>query len=155
MMMARKPIEFEEKDLGYKKIIKEIKKLDGSHTDIGLWGDGDPEDNLAARSAIHELGSKAANIESRPFNRNAFDDNLKDLQRLITNLYNDLLGLQISARTLVLRTGIWHAGKIKDTIDKGGFAPLSAATIRRKGSSKPLIDTSDMKNRIEHKEKMK
>lgn len=154
--MAVKSITFEEKDLGMNAIIKQIKKLEGSHTDVGLFGSGGgPADNLAARGTVHEYGSIAAGIPKRPWNRKTFSDNLKDLQKLITGLYNKILEQRLSAKLLLEKTGEWYTGKSKETITKGGFKALKPATIARKKSSKPLIDKSDMRNRIEHRETMK
>lgn len=154
--MAVKSITFEEKDLGMNAIIKQIKKLEGSHTDVGLFGSGGgPADNLAARAVVHEYGSVAAGIPKRPYNRKAFDDNLRELKIVITELYNMLLERRITARILLEKTGEHHTTVIKDTVNKGGFEPNKPATIRAKGSSRPLVDTADMRNRTEHKETMK
>ena len=156
MIMAVSSVTFEDNDLGEKALIKQIKKLDDSHTDVGLFGSGGgPADNLAARGVVHELGSRAAGIPSRPWNRKCFDDNLNKLQGIITKKYNQLLERKIGAKRLLKQTGEWYEGKLKDTIDKGGFTQLKASTIARKGSSKALIDTADMKNRTEHRETMK
>ena len=39
---------------------------------------------------------------------------------------------------------------VRDSIADGNWQPNSPATIARKGSSKPLIDTSTMRNRVTH-----
>lgn len=144
----------EDRDLGMKAIIKQIKKLEGSETNVGLWGEGEPDSNLAARAVVHELGSIAMNIPSRPFNRDAFRKNLKNLKEVITKLYDEMLARRIKAEKLLKKTGDWYTGKLKDAITFGSFKSLKPATVKRKKSSKPLIDLADMRNRIEHKEKM-
>jgi hypothetical protein len=143
---------FEEKDLGMKQIIGQLKSLRGSETQIGLWGEGDPKDNLAARATVHEYGSTKMSIPSRPFNRNTFDNRLKEIQKYVTEKYNLILERKINALTALRQIGDWYTGLLKDGITNGSFKSLSPATIARKGSSKPLIDYGDMRNRIAHKE---
>lgn len=144
----------EDKDLGFNAIIKQIKKLEGSETDIGLWGDGEPDSNLAARAAIHEYGSASGKIPSRPYNRKAFDKNLKRIKEVITKLYDVMLLRRITAKKLLGQLGDWYTGVLKDSITFGKFKALKPATIKAKGSTRTLIDTADMRNRTTHKEKM-
>jgi len=48
------------------------------------------------------------------------------------------------------RLGLWLTGQMKLRIRAGIEPPLSPATIRRKGSSKPLIDTGQLWSSITH-----
>jgi hypothetical protein len=153
--VASNQVVVEDIDHGMNDIVKEIKALDGSETDIGLWGNGgNEEDNLAQRAATNEFGTHDGRIPARPFNRRAFDENVKELQKSINKRYNKLLDQKMTAKKLLQDTGAEHEANIKNTIDRGGFRPNAPATIARKGSSKPLIDEGDMRNRIEHREKM-
>ncbi len=145
----------EDIDLGYKKIVREYKKLDGSYTKVGLFGNsGGPENNLAARGAVHEYGTKSGKIPSRPFNRDAFDNNFKDLLRLIQKEMNSLLQEMSNATKMLKRLGEWFTGEVKESITIGRFVPLKEKTKKAKGSSRPLIDTGQMRGAITHKEKI-
>jgi hypothetical protein len=44
--------------------------------------------------------------------------------------------------------GNFLVGAVRKQIRNGHFVPLKPATIRRKGSSKPLIDTGQMMNGV-------
>lgn len=44
--------------------------------------------------------------------------------------------------------GVKLVDVVQSEIEEGQFTPNSAATIRRKGSAHPLIDTSTMKNSV-------
>lgn len=44
--------------------------------------------------------------------------------------------------------GVFQKDMVQTTIEDGYFEPNSEATIRRKGSSHPLIDTGTMKNSV-------
>ena len=46
--------------------------------------------------------------------------------------------------------GLEAESDVRNAIDNGNWTPNSPATIVRKGSSKPLIDTSTMRNRVTH-----
>ena len=48
----------EDIDHGWDKVMREIKKLDGSYTAVGYFGHGgNPSDDIAARAAVNELGA--------------------------------------------------------------------------------------------------
>jgi hypothetical protein len=46
--------------------------------------------------------------------------------------------------------GLVLVGAIQDKIVAGPFEPLRPATIRRKGSSRPLIDTGQMRQAVSY-----
>ena len=48
------------------------------------------------------------------------------------------------------RTGQYIEGEIKRKIGSGPFTPNSPATIRKKKSSKPLIDTGHMRQSVRY-----
>lgn len=147
-----------ERDLGWDKIVKSIKHLKGSYTKVGLFGNGgSPSDNLAARGAVHEFGSVKMNIPARPFNRRAWSRHKEKVIKLLEEKYNRILATKgtASVRKALSDIGADFEGKLKQTIMDGGFVANKPATIKHKGSSRPLIDTGDMRNRIEHKEVIK
>jgi hypothetical protein len=149
-------VTYKEEDLGAREIQRQIKKLKKSHTDVGLFGNGESAStNLAERAAVHEYGTKNGNIPSRPFMRNAFDNNLKKLQKYIIVQYGKMIDRRIKAKGVLKKTGGWFEGKIKDSILIGPFVALKKQTKDRKKSSKPLIDTGQMRNSVEHRETMK
>lgn len=150
-----------ERDLGWKDIKKDVKQMAGTETRVGVFGNGgDPADNLALRALIQEFGSKrwktmARYPKGRPFMRQSFDNNLKDLERFVNKEYGKVIDQDQSVAKMISRVGTWMEGKEKDEITQGNFVPLAPATVLAKGSSTPLVDTGQMRNSIKHKDKVR
>lgn len=173
-------VSFEWIDHGYKKILKEIKKLDNSFTAVGWFGHGGtPADDVAARAAVNEYGAsirvtkkmrgylagalginlkkktRFIKIPSRPFVRKTASlFKRRAIKRIEIEYGNMLLG-RITAKHALSRLGEWYAGRTKWVMTHVRFTPNHPATIRKKGSSRPLIGSGEMMNRIDHKEVMK
>lgn len=122
-------------------------------TVVGLFGHGgDPSDDVAARGAVHEYGSEKAKIPPRPFMRRTFEANEKKIGRMKAAIFAEVLAGRRSLKSGLGRLGEWYVGQTQKTIKFGKFTPLSLSTIRAKKSSKPLIDTAQMVNALQHKE---
>jgi hypothetical protein len=141
-------------DHGWFAIKKELKKFRGSYTAIGFFGHGgDPSEDIAARAGVNEYGSIKQKIPSRPFTRQTFDRNHKKINNQIVKEYNAILNKKQTSKKALIRLGLWYKALTQLTIRKGDFIDNKPATIKRKrGSSKPLIDTGQMVNSIEHRE---
>lgn len=140
------------KDTGNKnlnKLAAELKKS-GKYVKVGL-PDSPHRDSgltLAQLGGIHEYGAPGAGIPERPFLAVAIRKELDDLMRLnIINLKLILHNGQTFEGALE-QLGLMAQGKVQQYIVDGDFAPLQPATIARKGSSKPLIDTGQMRQSI-------
>lgn len=74
---------------------------------------------------------------------------IKDVNK-IPNLLNSL---EKEKEEILKKAGAFLEGAIKETITKGRseWPPLKPETIKRKGSSKPLIDTGKLRASITHK----
>jgi hypothetical protein len=156
--------DFSEFDAFEKELSTEIRRhqgIDGSYTAVGYTNDsGYIESNKekvnrrltkVALAVIHEFGT--SHIPERPFMRQAFDNNLNDIEAMSARLYQLYLDGKITKEQSLSMLGEWYAGVIKEEIRKGNFAPLAASTKKRKKSSKPLIDTGlNLLGGLEHKE---
>jgi hypothetical protein len=84
--------------------------------------------------------------------RLAFENNLAPLQELKkARILAVARGVE-TAETAIKKIGEWFTARTKLTIRDGGFVPLKPQTIKRKKSSRPLIDTAQMLNSIQHVE---
>jgi len=107
---------------------------------------------VAQLAFIHEFGSPARNIPARPF--------------FFPGLRNARPRLAAIAKAYALRVSAGERGAIKAGLEalgneavvsirrkllRGPFVPLKPETIRRKGSSKPLVDTGEMLASIEYR----
>jgi hypothetical protein len=108
---------------------------------------------MATIAATHELGSTKKNIPERSWMRTFFDGNLDMINKFIQQRVKMVFGLTMTSVKASDQVGVWYSGQLKKAINK--LPPLdatkSAATIKRKKSSKALIDTSQMINAIVHK----
>lgn len=145
--------------MGLDRIKRDLDELRRLRTDVGLPGDLGKHENsrftIAAVAAVQEFGSIEKNIPARPF----MGDTAKDkqvqtnLQKVKQSAYKQLLAGQKSPRAALLYVGEYYIGALKKKIMQGPWAPLSPRTLiarrsRSVGSSRPLVDTAQMRNSI-------
>lgn len=98
-------------------------------------------------AAWNELGT--VHTPSRPFLRKSVDENegkITDfLKAEVPRLVNG-----VPARQVLNEIGIFQKDLIQQKITEGNFAPNSESTIRKKGSSKPLVDTGKMRQSVNY-----
>ena len=73
---------------------------------------------------------------------------------LATNMRAEVAAIKAGARTkdqALARLGLWIQGAIQERIANGIEPPNADSTIQRKGSSKPLIDTGQLRSSISHR----
>lgn len=93
----------------------------------------------------------AIRIPERSFMRSAFDKNVQKYQRAAMREAKKTLLLQQSPMQAIGRVGEIALADIIRGINRGISPPLKAGTIRRKRSSKPLIDTGQLKQALKVK----
>lgn len=160
---------FKEIDLGWGKIVKELKELNGSFVKVGLpvgvevapvKGSGSGHKPITVSSelikiaAVQEFGTKRAGknknvrIPARAAMRQAFDENQKSINnfkiRIRTGIYN---GSLTAHRGLGL-LGEFAVSKVKRQITTLKSPANAASTIAKKKSSNPLIDRGQYRNSI-------
>jgi hypothetical protein len=99
--------------------------------------------DIVSRALWNEFGTSRG-IPERPFMRNSLRANrekyIEVLKALAAQIVRGVTSLQESLSAL----GQEAAGDIQNEILTGNFVPNKPATIKAKGSSKPLIDTGQM-----------
>lgn len=150
----------EDKDLGLNRIIRTLNKdLDGVVVKVGVQakdkavrrGKGgsirNTDQPLAVIAAIHEFG--VGDMPQRSFLRSAYDENLPMIDKMIQRVANGaVFGLGTNAALNQLGNVV--QGMVQRKIVDGPFVPNSPATIKRKKSSKPLIDTGHLRQSIRY-----
>jgi hypothetical protein len=115
---------------------------------------GSRSDNAITNVAlayIHEFGSPAQNIPARPHmvpGVEAAKDQITVLSR--NALASALQGNKGALLQGLNQIGIVTVGSIQQKIASGPFTPLKPQTIKRKGSTKPLIDTGAYRQSISY-----
>lgn len=93
---------------------------------------------------IHEFGVPEKGIPRRSFIRVPIENNIKEITKLIENNHRLVAENSMSAKVALNRIGIKAQNTIKESFRNNDWKPLKRATIKRKGSSKPLIDTGQL-----------
>ena len=93
---------------------------------------------------IHEFGVPEKNIPRRSFIRVPIENNIKEITKLIENNHKLVSENAMSAKVALDRIGIKAQNTIKESFRNNDWKANSRATIKRKGSSRPLIDTGQL-----------
>ncbi len=99
-------------------------------------------------AAVQEFGAPARNIPPRPFFRHMIAEKAESWPDAVAALLetNDY-----DATQTLMQTGEAIKGQLHQSIVDTNSPPLAPATIKKKGFSKPLIDTGVMINSIDYK----
>ena len=133
-----------------KKLFDTLKEIKGLEVRVGFQsGKAMEEDgtDICDIAAWNELGTE--HIPSRPFIRNSVDNHSDEINSFLTEKRNDLVN-GVSARQVLNEIGVFQKDLIQAEIDNGSFEPNAEATIKKKGSSKPLIDTGRMRQSVNY-----
>ena len=107
--------------------------------------------NNATIAAVHEMGAPSRNIPARPFLIPTVQNNADKYTNLMAQGFRNALQDKEKAAEVYEKIGLVASSDVKDYIVSGQFVPLKQSTIDRKGSSKPLIDTGELRNSISYK----
>lgn len=138
-----------DRDLGYADLKAKIALLDGVELTVGIHEglEGDGGEGIATYAAANEYGTDT--IPARPFMRTAADENTdKWLQRTERQIAKCTRPNGPSPAKALVSVGNIMRNDIVNSIKSGDWEPNAAATIERKGSSKPLVDTGAMQRAI-------
>lgn len=134
------------------KILKEIKSIDGKKVAVGIFtGDRREGGSMATIAATHEFGSDKKKIPERSWMRKYFDLKTSTINKFIQVRIKQILDIRLSEKKAIGEIGVWYTGELKKTIISLTSPALKDATVRRKKSTKLLIDTAQMINIIKHK----
>lgn len=146
---------FKVKDMGMKALEERFRELSRVSVVVGYPGGGPMHESgemtVAALAIVHEYGVPDRNIPSRPFMRQTWQNNKRDTKDKARLAFGSVLKGRWTPYQALSRMGLDYEDKIRATIDDGNFKPLKPDTIKAKGSSKPLIDTGDLRRRVTSK----
>lgn len=154
-------VTFESKDLGKARIKKDLRGLNSYAALVGIPSTAPrPVDretkkplaiNMASLALIHERGSAANNIPARPFMKQTRQRAEGRFARFLRRLYKQVVDGKVIPQNGLAKLGMAYEGEMKNTFTTGSFTPNKPATIKRKGSSRPLIDTGHLRQSITSK----
>ena len=104
--------------------------------------------NNATLAMVHEFGSPKHNIAERSFLRVPLSQNQEKITTLAKKQVYKALSSETNVITPLEEIGVFSSNLCKMAITDGLTPALKPATIKRKKSSKPLIDTGNLLNSI-------
>ena len=126
-------------------MLDEIKELE---VRVGYQA-GDAADDrgvdMCAIAAWNELGT--SDMPARPFLRNTADNHSDELKSFAQAQAGQLVSGG-SAESCLNNLGVFAKGLVQEEIGSGSFAANAPSTIRKKGSSTPLIDTGRLRQSV-------
>ena len=135
-----------------KAIDDEMKKLKAVGVEVGFF-EGIKYPNglsVAENAIIQNYGSPSRGIPPRPF----FDDCLKKNESKWGKKYSELIVNGMDSEQALNIIGELIKNDLRASILDGDWTPNAPSTVKKKGSSKPLVDTGTMLNSI-HKQIVK
>lgn len=145
-------------DHGANSLLKRLAaRVVGAHVQVGILADApkkvgkgeEPTDlTLVEIAALHEFGAPGAGIPQRSFVRGTVDAQKGAIQKLQKTLATQVFKGKIDRTKALDLLGMRIAAMIKKQISVGISPPLAASTVAEKGSSKPLINTGQLRSAI-------
>ena len=135
-----------DKDKGLREIVLQAKKLKNTVLVVGvLEGEKNSEGaNIAEYATYNEFGTK--DIPPRPFMSTAFDKNQPRYSKHMEAMMSETSAAVFAKMVNLL--GLTAQQDVLKEIDEKFDPPNSPATIAKKKSDKPLIDTGAMRSAI-------
>ena len=125
-------------DFGLADIIGNTQRLNGRVVKVGIQGGSHDMVDIAI---YNHFGTR--HIPARPFMADCAEQNaaqIDEAQRRV--VYRVLDGANVDA--MLHQLGNWYRDVQRAHIRHGNWVPNAPATIRRKGSDRPLIDTGQL-----------
>ena len=159
------PPRVKDRDLGWKRIKKDIKNLDSFVTKVGFPADGELGavsiggkgeevmfmSDMVMVAAANEFGTKR--IPPRPFLRTATDENKHRIKQLQEKLYWDVISVRRSPKEALAILGEFLTGKVRNKIVSIKTPPNAPSTLAGKfPKTNPLIDKGQMVQSVQHEE---
>jgi len=133
-----------------RKFMQMLKELGELEVRVGFQhGKAHEEDgtDICDIAAWNELGTE--HIPSRPFIRQSVDNNQDKINSFLQTRVK-ALAKGASAEDALKKIGVFQKRLMQNEIKSGDFVPNSEATIRKKKSSQPLIDTGRMRQSVNY-----
>jgi len=130
-----------------KRFFKELEELAKLEVRIGFQkGEADHDGvDMADIAMFNEVGT--VRIPARPFLRQSVDGNVDKVKSAMAK-QAQAIAKGGNAQDALNALGVMQKGLVQGSMSRGSFAPNAPSTVRKKGSSKPLIDTGKMRQSV-------
>ena len=144
-------------DKGYKALVKRVFEGKPAVITVGVHAQEGGEQHEGAKITVLDVANYmefgTATIPARSFVRAWFDENQARAQQMLAALMRSVVKGTRSREQILELLGQKFVAEIQARISKGIPPPLLPATIRRKGSSTPLIDTGQLRSSVTYRVK--
>lgn len=127
-----------------------LHNLDKKEVRVGFQrGDATDENgvDMCDIAAWNELGTVRS--PARPFIRQSVDNHESEINAFLRQKKAAILRGE-SAEQILKEIGLFQKDLMQTEIIEGSFAPNAPSTIRKKGSSRPLVDTGRMRQSVNY-----
>ena len=134
-----------DKDLGYKRIMKEMAKAKKANVTVGVHEGKEPYKKggkttpVSLVAAANEFGTRT--IPERSFMRSTFDTSYKDWIKLTEKLKSDIFKGKETVMSALKKIGLVQSEKIKGKILKLRDPANAPSTVKQKVGDNPLVDS--------------
>lgn len=149
------PVKVIDKDMGWKRISKDITALRGSSVRVGIMGNESADGVSVVDYAMYnEFGTNR--IPARPFMSKTAEVYGEKIGKFTEYLAGSLIDGKIGPTYVLQNIGEKYQSYIQKTIRdaKNWAVPNAASTVAMKGSSSPLIDTGRMVQSVRYEIKL-
>lgn len=140
------------RDLGWRQIKTSARGLHGRGVKVGFRAGSGSNDGvpIVEYAAYNEFGT--ATSPARPFMRRTADQNQREVGDFARTLAAGVIAGRMNANMALNRLGLFYQNLIQTTITsaRSWAEPLSPVTIKRKGSSAPLIDKGILRGAVSY-----
>lgn len=133
------------------KLKKIARKLDKMQVDVGFQEGATYENGISVAqvAAWNEYGT--TRMPARPFIRTTFSRDRDKIQNYLSAEVKKMIETgDIDAEATFNRIGAYSKSLVQKNIREGPWVPNAPSTIRKKGSSRPLIDTGQMRQSVQY-----
>ena len=144
-----------DRDAGAKGLVRALAQLGRLKVRVGVLDDGPKTGataggraTLVGVAALHEYGAPAAGIPQRSFIRATVDEKRSEIGAMQEALAAEVAAGSLAPRAALERLGAVVSGMVQTRIAAGIDPPNAPSTVARKGSSKPLVDTGQLRSAV-------
>lgn len=139
-----------DKNFNLEKIKKTLLALKKKELQVGIFEDSGVNPDTGGRIVDYAIANEygTSKIPERPFMRSTADEEAKKWSALMDKIVEDVTKGDFEFERKIGLVGEQMVSDIKEKISSNVPPPLKPATVKRKGSSRTLIDTGNMRNSI-------
>lgn len=137
----------------WRDLMMRVAGMGKAHVKVGVLasksGSAESGFDMVALAATHEFGSPKHGIPERSFIRRTFAEKPGELATTTRAIATKFVRGEVSIEKALNILGLWASNAVKNRVTVDTIPPPNApATIARKGSDRPLVDTGRMINAV-------